>query len=258
MRLSNRGIVAFVVMGCALPVVAAEDHTFTGNVSLSSNYIFRGLTQTNEKPAIQGGFDYSHSSGLYAGVWGSNVSWFSDSFAGNSNSIELDFYGGYRPTFNDFFADIGILRYEYPGSYSALPTGVVEPNTTEVYLAGGWKTISLKYSHSLDDTFGVCDAKGTYYLDLTGSWPIGDFSILGHIGRQKFKGSCNGGDNNVGTYKDWKIEGAWSFAKDWTLAAGYTDTDAGDRIATKALYTPATTNNFLGDGMGYIYLKKVF
>src|ERR1035437_4409760 len=56
----------------------ASPHTFTGNVGLVSQYIFRGLTQTNAHPAIQGGADYSHASGFYAGTWLSNISWFTD------------------------------------------------------------------------------------------------------------------------------------------------------------------------------------
>jgi uncharacterized protein (TIGR02001 family) len=260
MRLLTRSLFAASVVASTLPSFAAEtaEHTFTGNVGLFSQYIFRGLTQTNEKPALQGGFDYAHQSGFYVGVWGSNVSWISDTFPGNSASLELDVYAGYKPTFGDFFADVGVLRYQYPGSYPALPPGVVKPNTTEVYVAGGWKTISLKYSHSLGNTFTVCDADGTYYLDFTASWPIGDFTVLGHVGKQKYKGTCSGTSNNVASYNDWKIEGSWGFAKDWLLGVGYSDTDADDNATTKAFYTPASTNNFIGDGFGYVYLKKTF
>src|ERR1700694_2456994 len=58
------------------PAPAPEpDWTFTGNVGLFSQYVFRGLTQTNEKPAVQGGFDLGHKSGFYAGTWASNISW---------------------------------------------------------------------------------------------------------------------------------------------------------------------------------------
>src|SRR5512140_3616978 len=56
----------------------ASPHTVTGNVGITSQYVFRGLTQTDGKPAVQGGFDYAHSSGLYAGTWLSNISWFTD------------------------------------------------------------------------------------------------------------------------------------------------------------------------------------
>ena len=135
---------------------------------------------------------------------------------------------------------------------------MTEPDTTELYLAGGWKTISLKYSHSLGDTFGVCDADNSYYLDFTASWPIGDFSILGHAGRQKYKGSCGGVSNDVATYNDYKVEGIYTFGGSWTVGVGYTTTDADDSSNTQAFYTPGSTNNFIGDDFGYIYLKRTF
>src|SRR5258708_7371651 len=85
---------------------APEPSPFTGNVGLFSQYIFRGLTQTSGKPALQGGADYAHSSGLYVGTWLSNVSWISDTAiqsggtAGARNSsLEWDMYGGYKNTF---------------------------------------------------------------------------------------------------------------------------------------------------------------
>src|SRR3977135_2089821 len=84
------------------------EHTITGNVGLFSQYIFRGLTQTNRNPAVQGGFDYAHSSGLYAGTWASNISWLRENAStraggvtvasgtyGDGGSLEWDFYGGY-------------------------------------------------------------------------------------------------------------------------------------------------------------------
>ena len=75
----------------AAAAAPASPHTFTGNVGLFSEYRFRGIAQTFAKPAIQGGFDYSHSSGLYVGNWNSNVNEGAGFPAGN---IEMDFYGG--------------------------------------------------------------------------------------------------------------------------------------------------------------------
>ena len=81
----------------AQAAAAQPEHTFTGNLSLASEYRYRGIAQTNAKPALQGGFDYAHASGLYAGTWASNVSWLSDGGAGRvSNSLEWDLYGGYK------------------------------------------------------------------------------------------------------------------------------------------------------------------
>ena len=95
-------------------------YTLTGNFGIYSQYIFRGLTQTDEKPAFQGGFDFTHESGFYLGTWGSNISWLSDSGACNHGcSLEWDFYGGWKHTWNeDWGLDLGVLQYYYPGSYN--------------------------------------------------------------------------------------------------------------------------------------------
>ena len=75
----------------------ASPHSFTGNVGLFSQYVFRGLAQTNEEVALQGGFDYSHSVGIYAGLWGSNISWLRDAGAYKAGgSAEIDLYAGYK------------------------------------------------------------------------------------------------------------------------------------------------------------------
>src|SRR6476646_12262702 len=110
------------------PAAPASPHTLTGNMGLYSQYIFRGLTQTNRKPAVQGGFDYAHSSGFYAGTWASNISWLRENAStraggvtvangtyGEGGSLEWDFYGGYKGTVKDFSYDVGTLYYWYPG-----------------------------------------------------------------------------------------------------------------------------------------------
>src|SRR4051794_36640047 len=80
----------------AAPATPPE-HTITGNVGFFSQYIFRGLTQTNRDPALQGGFDYAHSSGFYLGTWASNISWLKDggTYSGGGG-IEGDFYRGFK------------------------------------------------------------------------------------------------------------------------------------------------------------------
>jgi uncharacterized protein (TIGR02001 family) len=88
---------SFVFAADAAP---ASDFTASYNVGLFSQYIFRGLTQTNNKPALQGGFDVSHKSGLYIGGWSSNVSWLRDNGASSlynsGGSLEIDLYGGFK------------------------------------------------------------------------------------------------------------------------------------------------------------------
>lgn len=219
----------------------ASPHTLTGNFGLFSQYIFRGLTQTNQKPALQGGFDYAHASGFYAGTWGSNISWLQDSNTYSAgSSLELDIYGGFKGSFgkSDFGYDVGLLYYWYPGDVSPTCTmsavgssvGCPEADTLEVYGALSWKWLSAKLSYSLnDETFGVPDSSGTYYLDLTASYPVPDtkFTLIAHYGMQKFTGNVTGStlsNDTVYSYNDWKLGVNYSLPKDFTVGVFYTDT----------------------------------
>lgn len=246
---------AAIASGAAAQTAAPEakpDYTLTGNFGIYSQYIFRGLTQTDRKPAAQGGFDFAHASGFYAGTWASNVSWLSDaSLVDHGQSLEWDFYGGYKHTFaDDWGVDVGILYYWYPGDY--LP-GVTKPNTTELYVAGSWKWVSLKYSHSVDDTFGIPNSENSWYLDLSANYPLTDsLTLNAHVGRQEFKGSNNGVNNGDAlNYTDWKIGVTWTLAGGWNLGAYYTDTNAKD-----AGYTLAGRN--IGKATGTVFVQKTF
>jgi uncharacterized protein (TIGR02001 family) len=242
----------------AAPAAApAPTYTFTGNVMLASEYIFRGLTQTNGKPAIQGGFDYSHASGLYAGVWGSNISWLSDAANGGiSAPIELDVYGGYKNTFGggDWNYDVGVLQYVYPETHNTATW--VSPDTTEVYAAIGWKWLSLKYSHVVSShIFGISangnsgDTRGSGYVDLTGTYDLGNgWGVSAHAGHQTIK------DYSDASYSDYKI----GFTKDLgigVVGVFYTDTNAKSCGDTN----PVQCNQFgrdMGQGRGVITFSK--
>jgi len=198
-------------------------HSLTGNLSLVSEYRYRGIAQTNKKPAVQAGLDYAHASGFYAGTWASNVSWLSDGGAGAvSNSLEWDFYGGYKGTVGDIGYDVGLLYYYYPGTY---PSGFNSPNTLEAYVAGTWKMLTLKYSHALTDLFGATDSKGSGYLDLTGNFELGDgYTLVAHVGHQRVP---SGGGFTTGdrSYTDWKLGVTKEFVG-LTWGLSYIDTNA--------------------------------
>ena len=91
----------------------------TGSLALTSNYLFRGVTQTNDKPALQGGITWTHESGFYAGGWGSSISWLADGDPAVSSSVELDGFVGYSGTFgaSDVGFDVGATYYAYPGKF---------------------------------------------------------------------------------------------------------------------------------------------
>lgn len=208
--MNKRLIAVAIAAALASPLfaVAADAptpvHTFTGNFTIASEYLYRGIAQTRGKPALQGGFDYAHASGFYAGVWGSNISWISDAVVGASSSLELDVYGGYKGAINaDLGYDVGVLTYVYPGS--GKPSGAAKPDTTEVYGALTYKWLTAKYSHTTGSLFGWVKpdgskTKGSGYLDLTGTFDLGDgLSLVAHVGRQSVKGL------SAASYTDWKI-----------------------------------------------------
>lgn len=205
-------------------VLAADDPAVTANVSFTTNYIYRGITQTGAKPALQGGLDYAHAGGFYAGVWGSNISWLSDFGAAAAASLEVDTYAGFRNDFaGDFSYDVGFLRYNYPGLY---PSGATKPDTNEVYGAIGWKWLTAKYSRSLSNLFGVADSRGSGYADLSASYTIETYAItLGaHYGKQTFSGA----GNDALTYSDYKLSVSRDFGGFvWGLAYSATDTRKG-------------------------------
>jgi len=227
------------------------DWTFTSNVGLFSQYVFRGVSQTDEKPAVQGGFDLGHKSGFYVGTWASNVSWISDANPAASASMEWDFYGGYKGSLPaDFSYDIGGLYYYYPGSY---PSNYTKPNTFEVYGALSWKFITFKYSYSTGDTFGFPNSKGSDYFDLTASYDIidkvndsiGKVTIMGHLGKQRYK---NNGDYDYG---DWKV-GVSADILGVTAGIFVTDTDANTALYTNPFGKKIADTQVVG------YIQKTF
>ncbi len=229
---------------------APEPLTVTGNFGIYSQYVFRGLTQTDRKPAFQGGFDVAHTSGFYAGTWGSNISWLHDAgVVARGGSLEWDFYGGYKYAIDENRGlDAGVLYYYYPGSYQR---GVTKQDTTELYIAGSWKWMSLKYSHTVSNTFGVPDSRNSGYLDLSANYPITESLTLNtHVGRQEYKGGNGFSNGDTLNYTDWKLGLTW-VVNGWNLGAYYTDTDAKD-----AGYTLAGRN--IGKATGTVFVQKTF
>lgn len=224
---------SLILAALAIPGVAmaADAPPVTSNIGLVSNYLYRGISQTGAKPALQGGFDYGHASGFYAGLWGSNVSWLAG-LGASSASLELDTYAGFKGGFaGDLSYDVGYLRYNYPGVYpSAMAAGAAKADTDEIYGAIGWKWVTLKYSHSLGDTFGVDDAGGTSYVELNASYSLADAGVtLGaHYGKQTYKGTSADALEAAGTsatYSDYKLSASKDFSG-YVVGLAYSSTNA--------------------------------
>lgn len=211
---------------------AASPHTFTYNVGLFSQYIFRGLTQTGEELALQGGVDYAHSSGFYLGSWASNISWVEDAGLYENSSLELDIYGGYASTIGEtgLGYNVGILQYIYPGDRISPATNI---DTTEIYGSLSYEWATLKYSHAVSSkVFGLKDADGSFYLEANANIPLGEtgFTANLHVGRQEFDGS----GNDIADYTDWKIGLTKSWDNGVNVGGYYTDTNARESVYTIA------------------------
>jgi uncharacterized protein (TIGR02001 family) len=217
-RTTSIGLAALLAM-TSLPTFAqSSPWTVTGNAGLFSDYRFRGVSQTNKKPAFQGGFDIAHSSGLYGGNWNSNI----DAPFFNGSNLEMDFYGGYKGTYGDFSFDVGGIYYYYPGSEP-------EYNNAEVYVGGGWGPLSMKYYYAVSDYFNAPNSDGTWYLDVGASWPIATgWTLVGHVGYTGLKGGARVPEINGGSapdsITDWKLGVTYDLSG-WLLGASYIGTN---------------------------------
>lgn len=226
----------------------APANPWVGSVGVASDYLFRGLSQTDRAPAVQAGVEYDQASGWYLGGWGSNVSWLSDASASAapiSSSVEFDLYGGRRGGFGgDWSYDVGVYRYQYPGRY---PSGFTSPNTTEAYAALAWKNVSLKYSHAFTNLFGYADSEHSSYADLSWNPEFAPGWLLNaHVGHQQVEHVPGA------SYSDWKLGVTRNFAGSWSAALTYCDTDA-----SRAVYTNAR-GRYLGGATAVLSLARSF
>ncbi len=196
----------------------ASDVELSANVAMTSNYVWRGMTQSDNSMAIQGGFDASYK-GAYIGVWASNVD-----FDNTETSIETDLYIGYGNSINDFSYDVNYTQYTYPGDTDALNFG-------EAALTLGYDfkvvAISAKYYVGIDTNDGPNDAANGwepgdgFELGVSAPLPM-DISLDATYGEYDDAGTQNNTTNNFGDY--YSIGASKSFGKfDFTLA--YTGMD---------------------------------
>ena len=246
---ARAGLLLIVATG-ATPVLADEapDSAWAGSVSVVNDYLFRGISQTNRKPAVQPGIEFDHASGWYVGAWASNISWLSDASTSDaplSSSLEIDLYTGFRGKLNDDLGyDVGLYEYYYPGTY---PAGFTRPYTTEGYAALAYKTLSLKYSYTFTNLFGFADSKHSAYVDLSWNFEFSPgWTVNTHVGHQDVAHTPGF------SYYDWKVGVTKAFDHGYAVALGYYDTNAREGNYTNAY------GHYLGRATGILTLSKAF
>jgi len=199
--------------------ISAAQAQVTGNLGLTSDYRFRGISQSQNAPAVQGGIDYAHESGLYIGNWNSSVS---SQLYTNGAGVESDLYAGYKKdVYKGITIDVGSYNYFYPRA-TTLGTGS-NFDTYEAFAGVGYGPLAVKYSQTLGNGyFGTTKARGTNYTgaDVNQSFePLGaalkDLSFLAHYGHTSVANSSNL------NYNDINVGLGYALPKDWSVNAKY-------------------------------------
>lgn len=221
------------VLAGAVAAPAQAEPGWSANLNLVSHYRFRGIDQTWGHPAVQGGVDWNHADGWYAGAWASNVS--RRSYPGGG--AEIDLYGGYNGKIGDDWSyTAGVYAYLYPGAnlrhaqcpsaaFSAPCGGLPSQgyDTLELNAGLGWKWLAYKLSVSAGDYFGANTRTGysggtggTLYHDLTLTVPLSDsLSLIAHAGYTDIRARY--GAHNP-SYADWRLALGQSFDGGWNAS----------------------------------------
>ena len=225
-------------MALTMLAAFAASAQVTGNMTITSDYRFRGVSQTQNAPAIQGGIDYANVNGVYVGNWNSSVS---SQLYTNGAGMESDLYAGSKKeVMKDVTVDVGSMNYFYPRATNS--TSSTNFDTNELYAGVSYKDlVAAKYSQSLSNYFGTANSKNSSYTQVDFTMPVaGKVVAVAHAGRTNVHNSAslNYTDYNAGVMYD--LQG-------WTVAAKYyTNTskgsgfESGNTVNSQKLYRDMT------------------
>jgi uncharacterized protein (TIGR02001 family) len=201
------------------PAAPTPEFTVTGGADITSDYRFRGISQTNKRFAIQGTLGINTAAGFYIGTWGSSI----DDYVANGGDQEIDLYAGYRKTVQGTTIDGGVLYYYYPGS-GGVNSDFFEPYINASHTFGplgvkvggnfAWKQHALSYGAGSREG-------GTYvYGELSAAVPKTGLTITGHIGRSFTRNYITLGQKIT----DYSVTAAYTW-KALTFSVAYVDTN---------------------------------
>ena len=218
---------AFAQTAAPAAPVAAPASPLSFNISLASNYKFRGQDQDQSKtrafkPALQGGFDYAFDSGFYVGNWNSTINWTKYLNTPQNSAVEIDLYGGYKFKAGEVDMDVGALQYYYPGASTA--------NTTELYLGAAYGPVTAKYSSTVSQGyFGIGKnvgtgpsgaGRGTGYLNLAFAKEVAPLVTLkASLGFTNLKSSANGA--GYPNYMDYSVGASYDLGEGLAVSGAF-------------------------------------
>jgi len=206
------GIFKSAVLGAALVggfalSAQAQELELSATTSFTTDYVFRGVSQTDSNAAVQGSLDATYGI-FYLGMWGSNVDF--------ADSIEIDYYGGITPTWAGIDFDIGVVWYTYPGEDG----DIVEIKTGGSYTFGESVTLGVTNYWGTDSDYDVLEVGGEYAF--ANKWfNFFDPSVSGVVGFQW--ADAAGAD-----YTYWNVGLTLGFMENWAADVRYWDSDMSD------------------------------
>jgi uncharacterized protein (TIGR02001 family) len=223
----------------AAPAAPTPDWVNAGNVSLLSDYIFRGVSQTQGRPIAQATLDFTHTNGFYLGLFGSGVSY---AAYNNTSGAEVDLYGGYRHSLSaDSNIDVGLVTYWYPGAHYMGDGHDITYHTQEVKIgfnkgsfnAYAWASVSKNwFGFGVDPVSGkYADSRGSTYFETNWNPEISSGLVVNlHAGRQSIRhfGDFDFYDVKLGVTKTWDT---------WALSAGVTHNSGDARKGALSYWT---------------------
>lgn len=227
MKAITRVLLAAALLSLGATAAAAD---FSANVAATSDYRFRGVSQSARDPALQGGVDFSQD-GFYLGLWGSTI----DFGPGADADLEVDLYGGYEWSAAGVDWDAGFIHYAYPGSESS-----ADLDFTEIYIGGSYGPVFAKYYYS-DDFTGPGSASA-YYATAGVELDIGRGYALA------LSAGVSDGDAYADGYTDYRI----GVAKDFDVVSvdlSYIDTSGTAEV---------TDDVFNNEGTVVLTVSKTF
>ncbi|MCA0370603.1 MAG: TorF family putative porin [Proteobacteria bacterium] len=266
---------------CA-PAAKTKPFYLTGSLAFTTDYLFRGQTQTFGRPAVQGALEaslYEKNTPL-VGVWASNIS--STEFS-NSDGLEFDAYFGYKHEFtSDLSAKILAYWYLYPGAKSNPAT--IDPNANLGFLGGdvrndnynamelipsvSWKWFTATFAYSVTDKSGINgnfapgwqlnpngNSRGSWYLEGAGRFPLFDSGVALNVvyGYQKVHHYSKLSYSNYGASLDWTTPDDWYALN---LKVGVSSTDNDDKYYT--VTNGQGDRKDIGRTVGYFTITKSF
>jgi uncharacterized protein (TIGR02001 family) len=249
----KKSLISLAVI-CSLSSVSAiaadktpePSYSISGNLSAATDYRFRGVSQTDKKPAVQGGLDLVFKNGLSVGTWTSNVS----QWANYGGSQEIDLYGGYSTEVAGVGVSVGGVSYWYPrNKWSS--EGSPSNNTFEYYLGLAYGPISYKLSKTNGNWFGVEASSATYH-DLSyslGSLGLSEkFGFALHIGKQSIAEEGGQTGNDLG-FKDYSVKASYNFSDDLSASLVASKVKFGTKADAESWFVSASGKKLGGSSL---------